>query len=421
MARHADPRASTATTSAGSASRSVAAPAARPATTARAALRFVVLIGTVSFFADATYEGARSITGPYLAVLGASATAVGVVAGFGELVGYSLRLVSGRLSDRTGQYWPITLVGYVVQMTAVPLLALAGRWEVAAVLIVLERTGKAIRNPPRDVMLSHATKEMGRGWGFGLHEALDQLGALVGPVVVAGVLAARAAYAPAFGVLVVPATLTLGLLVVARLQYPRPSELEANVQDVRTSGLPRAYWLYLAGAALVAAGFADFSLVAYHFQQAGSVPATWIPLLYAVAMAVGGAGSLGFGRLFDRLGIGVLIPLTLLTAVFGPLVFLGGAWLALVGVAVWGLGIGVHESIMAAAVAEMVAADRRGSAYGLFNMVYGVSWFGGSAIMGVLYDHSLGALIIFSVLAELAAIPFLVAVRRRRVPHRPDG
>lgn len=180
------------------------------------AVKFVLMIGVLSFFADFTYEGARSVTGPFLAILGASATLVGFIAGLGELLGYGLRLVSGRLSERTGEFWPITLVGYVVQMSAVPLLALAPNWQVAGLLIVVERIGKAIRNPPRDVMLSHAAKQMGYGWGFGLHEALDQFGALFGPLVVAGVLASRGSYRTAFAVLVVPAVVTLTFLVIAR-------------------------------------------------------------------------------------------------------------------------------------------------------------------------------------------------------------
>src|SRR5437868_10214588 len=192
------------------------------------ALKFVVLIGVVSFFADFTYEGARSITGPYLAILGASATLVGFIAGFGELLGYGLRLVSGRLSERTGEFWPITLFGYVVQMSTVPLLALAPNWQVAGLLIVVERIGKAIRNPPRDVMLSHAAKQIGYGWRFGLQGDLDQFGALFGPLVVAAVLAARGEYSTAFAVLLLPALLTLGLLMVARLLYPRPADLEAH-------------------------------------------------------------------------------------------------------------------------------------------------------------------------------------------------
>src|SRR6266571_999401 len=187
------------------------------------ALKFVLLVGTMSFFADFTYEGSRSIIGPYLGLLGAGAAAIGIVTGLGELLGYGLRLVSGRLSDRTGQFWPITIVGYIVQMCSVPLLALAGNWQIAALLIILERVGKATRNPPRDVMLSHAGKQMGGyGWAFGVHEALDQSGALFGPLAVAGVLALRGQYQIAFALLLIPALVTLTILLVARLTYPRP-------------------------------------------------------------------------------------------------------------------------------------------------------------------------------------------------------
>jgi MFS family permease len=377
------------------------------------ALRFVLLIGIMSFFADFTYEGSRSIIGPYLAVLGASAAAVGIVTGFGELLGYGLRLVSGRMSDQTRQFWPITIFGYIVQMSSVPLLALAGNWQVAALLIILERVGKAIRNPPRDVMLSHAAREMGYGWGFGVHEALDQLGALFGPLAIALVLAVRGQYRIAFAVLLVPALVMLSLLLVARLTYPRPEEMEVNPPDVRAAGLPRVFWVYLAGAVLVAAGFADFPLIAYHFAQTSIVPSIWVPIFYAVAMGVSGTGSLLFGRLFDRFGIAVLVPLTLLSALFAPLVFLGGFWVALVGVALWGLGMGVHESIVPAAVALMVPYQRRASAYGLFTAGYGIFWFLGSALIGILYGVSLPALITFSVLAEIIAIPLFLLVRRQ--------
>jgi len=377
------------------------------------ALKFVLVIGVVSFFADFTYEGARSVTGPYLAILGASATLVGFIAGLGELLGYGLRLVSGRLSERTGEFWPITLFGYVVQMSAVPLLALAPNWQIAGLLIVVERIGKAIRNPPRDVMLSHAAKQIGYGWGFGLHEALDQFGALFGPLVVAAVLAARGNYRNAFAVLLVPAVVTLFLLVIARFLYPRPEDMEVSVPNVEASGLPRVFWIYLAGAALVAAGFADFSLIAYHFQKASVIPNTWVPVFYSVAMAVSGIGSLLFGRLFDRVGLWSLVPLTVMSAASAPLVFLGGFWLALVGSALWGLGMGVHESIIPAAVATMVPQQRRPSAYGIFTAGYGVFWFIGSVIIGRLYDVSLGWLITFSVAAQIIAIPIFMYVRRR--------
>jgi predicted MFS family arabinose efflux permease len=379
---------------------------------AKAALKFVVLIGVVSFFADFTYEGARSVTGPFLAVLGANGLIVGVVAGLGELLGYGLRLVSGRLSEQTQKFWPITLFGYFIQMAAVPLLALAGSWQVAALLIIIERIGKATRNPPRDVMLSHAAKEIGYGWGFGVHEALDQFGALVGPLAVAAVLAQRREYRTAFVILAVPAVITLLLLIVARLLYPRPERFEGKVPDVRGKGLPRIFWIYMAGAALVAAGFADFQLIAYHFEKADAVKDTWIPIAYAIAMGVSGIGSLLFGRLFDRAGIAVLIPLALVSAIFAPLVFLGGFWTVIVGSALWGLGMGVHESIIPAAVATMVPVQRRPSAYGLFTAGYGVAWFIGSAIMGAVYDVSIIGVVVFCVALQIAAIPIFLKVRK---------
>ena len=378
------------------------------------ALRFVVLIGVVSFFADFVYEGARSVNGPYLAILGASATLVGTIAGLGELLGYGLRLVSGPLSERTGKFWPITIFGYAVQMASVPLLAWAPNWQAAGLLIVLERVGRAIRNPPRDVMLSHASKEIGLGFGFGLHEAMDQAGALAGPLVIALILARHGSYRSGFAALLLPAALSLCCLFAARILYPKPEDLEVQPAQLEGSRLPRVFWIYLVGAALVAAGFADFSLIAFHFQKASIVPNLWIPIFYSVAMATSGAGSLLFGKWFDRAGIWILVPLTLLSAASAAFVFLGGFPAALLGIALWGLGMGVHESIIPAAVATMVPAERRASAYGFFTGGYGLFWFMGSVIIGRLYEVSLPALLAFSIGAQLLAIPIFLGVTKMR-------
>ena len=376
------------------------------------AIRFVVLLGVVSLFADMTYEGARSVTGPFLAVLGASGTAVGLIAGLGELIGYSLRLASGYLADRTGRYWAITLVGYGLNMIAVPLLALAGRWEIAAALMICERVGKAIRTPAHDAMLSHATHQVGHGWGFGLHEAMDQAGAVVGPLIVAAVLATGGEYRTGFAVLLVPATVTLGILLLARWLYPSPRDLEPATPIYHGRGFPLAFWLYLAAAALVAAGYADFPLIAYHFGKTSVVPAGWIPVFYAAAMGVDALAALAFGRCFDRFGLATLIVAVLCSAFFAPLVFLGGFYPALGGMALWGIGMGAQESILRAAIAGMIPRDRRGVAYGVFNSSYGLAWFAGSAAMGILYDVSLPTLIGFSVLVQLGAIPLLWLVTR---------
>ena len=381
--------------------------------TRSAALRFVVLLGVVSLLADWTYEGARSIAGPYLGILGASATAVGFVAGFGELIGYALRLVSGYLSDRTRRYWAITMIGYGVNLLAVPMLALAGRWEVAAAWMIVGRLGKGLRTPARDAMLSHATSLTGRGWGFGLHEALDQVGAVLGPLTVAAVLYLGGGYRTGLALLVVPALVALGVLVAAQLLYPRPQDLEIRAPVLQIEGLSRSFWLYLAAVGCIAAGFADFPLIAFHFGRAQVVPEVWIPTLYALAMATDALAALGFGRLYDRLGFWTLVLVTLLSAVFAPLVFLGDFFMALVGMMIWGVGMGAQESIMRAAVAGMAAPQRRGTAYGIFNTGYGVAWFVGSALMGILYDLSLPALIVFSVGAHVVALPLLVRIARR--------
>ncbi|NLU50689.1 MAG: MFS transporter [Syntrophomonadaceae bacterium] len=361
-----------------------------------------------------TYEGARSITGPYLAVLGASATAVGIVAGFGELIGYGLRLLSGYVSDRTGRYWSITLVGYGLNLLAVPFLALAGHWQVAAVLIVLERMGKAIRTPARDAMLSHATKSVGRGWGFGFHEAMDQIGAVIGPLIVSAGLYFKGGNQVSFGILLVPALLALIVLLTARFLYPRPRDLEVDLPQMQTRGFQRRFWLYLVAVGLVAVGYADFPLIAYHFEKVSVASDTWIPISYALAMGMDALAALLFGRLFDRVGIFILVFVSLLSSLFAPLVFFGGAYLALAGIAIWGIGMGAQESIMRAAVAEMAPVDKRGTAYGVFNSGYGVLWFAGSALMGFFYDISIPVLVGFSVVMQLASVPVLLLVKREQ-------
>lgn len=382
----------------------------------RQVLNFVLLMGVLSLFGDFSYEGSRSILGPYLGTLSASAAVIAIVTGFGELAGYALRLLSGRLADLTGRFWPIMIFGYVLQMSAVPTLALTRNWESAAVLIILERAGRAIRNPPRDVMLSHAGELIGYGWAFGIREALDQCGALMGPLLVAAVLASSGDYRHAFALLAIPSLLTLCLVAAARYLYPRPQDLASMPSDIRGNALPRQYWIYLAGAALVAAGFVDYPLIAFHLNRTGVTNGAQIAIFYSVAMAVSGAGSLLFGRLFDRWGFGVLIVLTLMSATFAPLVFLGGFGFALLGAALWGLGVGVHESIIPAAVTPMVHPHRRASAYGLFTAAYGVAWFLGSAVIGFLYEHSIGAVIGFCVIVELAAVPFFLWVGRQARP-----
>jgi predicted MFS family arabinose efflux permease len=392
-------------------------PRSAPSARRRQALKFIVLLGVVSLFADMTYESGRSITGPYLAVLGASATIVAIAAGFGELVGYALRLVSGYVSDRTGRYWLVTIVGYALNLFAVPALALAGRWDVAVLLIIAERMGKAIRSPARDAMLSHAASETGKGWGFGLHEAMDQIGAITGPLVLSLILARGVGYREAFAILILPAVLAMVALAAARHLFPRPGDFDLT-PELSSKGLPRNFAVYLIAVGLLAAGYADFALIAFHFEKSGVVPAETIPLLYALSMATDAASALGFGRAFDRVGLWTLIVATLAAAAAAPLVFLGDLPVAAMGMALWGVGMGAQESVMRAHVAVIAPKNRRATAFGLMNMSYGFAWFMGSACLGILYDTATpSAVAAVAALLQLSSLPVLYWLIRRQSPR----
>jgi hypothetical protein len=349
----------------------------------RRALSFVLLMGLVSLLADMVYEGGRSISGPYLALLGASGTMVGLVAGAGELIAYGLRLVFGYLSDRT-----------------------------------LERMSKALRSPAKDTLLSYATRSIGYGKGFGLHEALDQIGAIAAPLALAAVLAWRGDYQLAFGLLLIPGALTILALLAARARFPQPADLAGATPPLTSRGFTGDFWLYLVAVGWIAAGFVDFPLIAFHLERTAVVSAAWIPALYAMAMAVDAGAALLFGVLFDKIGYSALLLAGALALGFAPLVFLGGPALVALGMVLWGIGLGAQESILRAAVARLAPAARRGTAFGLFNTVYGIAWFVGSAALGVLYDRALPALIVLSVGLQALALVALVVVARQRAGWR---
>ncbi|HXT85433.1 MAG TPA: MFS transporter [Verrucomicrobiae bacterium] len=379
----------------------------------KSAIRIIVLLGVLSMFSDITYEGARSVSGPYLAQLGVGAAIIGLVSGFGELVGYTLRLFSGYAADRTHAYWPLIISGVIVNLTAVPLLALTNHWEWAALLIIAERTGKAVRTPARDVVLSQGAGIIGSGWGFSLHEALDEFGAFIGPLAVAFVLAKTGQYHAAFAWLAIPAALGIATVFVARGAFPHPVSRESDEPQNESKSFPRAFWLYVAAGSLIALGFIDFPLIAYHFEKTKLIAQSLIPIYYAAATGVDAITVLIFGRAFDRFGLPVLFVSVLVSAAAWPLVFLGTPVAALIGMMCWGAGLGSHQSLLKASIAGLVPSRRRGSAYGIFNTAYGILWFAGSALAGFLYDRSVGAVVVFALAAQVAALPVLFNVRRR--------
>src|SRR2546421_8054465 len=373
---------------------------------AKTAFGFVLIIGIVNLFADMAYEGGRSIAGPFMGSLGASATILGFVSGFGELLGYTLRSVSGYFADKFHRYWLFVFLGYFINVFAVPAVALAGNWPLVAALIIAERTGRAIRKPVVDAMISYAGKSIGRGWVFGLNEGLDQAGATISPLIVALVLYLKGGYRYGFAVLLIPALLCLATLVVARISHPSPHEMEQEPADFsEAKGFPKAFWIFTGAGALIAAGFADFSLIAFHFQKASIIPQRDIPLVYAVAMGAGALSNLLFGRLFDRMGFSIVFVAFLVGALFGPMVFLGQFWVASLGMAVWGIGMGAQNSLLKALLTTVITASKRSTGFGLFYTCYGIAWFLGSATMGLLYDISITSLVLLSIALQLLALP----------------
>ncbi len=379
----------------------------------RVATRFIIGIGLVSLFADMTYEGGRSITGPFLASLGAGPLLVGAVAGIGEFISYGVRWFSGRYADRSGRHWLAMAVGYTINLLAVPALALASGAGTASALIFAERLGKGVRNPPRDAVLARAGEEVGQGRAFGLHELLDQLGALIGPVLVA-LLISLGGLRVGFAGLLGSALLALAFLVRARGQPAPPPKPRV----VLRRGYPPAFYAYLAFSAVVVLGFAHFQLVAYRMGVDHLVPVYGIPLIFAVAMGADALAAYLAGLAYDRFGLRTLAFLPPLCLLATPLFFLAGsAWLLALAAVLWGAALGLQESLMRSGLANLIPEGQRGAAYGLFDSVYGAAWLIGSVMLGALDALGVGGVVAFSLAAELASIYLLVRFLRSLPPR----
>ena len=407
------------------------------------AMLFILLFGMVSLFSDMTHEGASSIRGAYLSLLGASAGTIGFVSGLGELIGYSMRYVFGKLTDRTKQYWPMTIAGYILDVLAVPALALVGAhgWIAACALLVVQRMGKAIKKPAKDTIMSFAASQEGVGKSFGIQEVLDQIGAFLGPVLLYLVMLFRTdgttfrIYSFCFAVLAIPGAITLILLLVTKRKFPNPERFEPEPKEYVPFRMKKEFVLYIAGISLFAFGFIDYSLIIMHVsrtyeslagglsQTASLVSTGTLPLLYAGAMLVDAVAALVFGLLYDQKGVRALVWSTVISAPFAVFVFaLHSIPALLAGVALWGVGMGAQESILKAAVTSMVPKASRATGYGIFECSFGVFWFLGSWLLGVLYDVSIPAMVAISVAAQLAAIPLYVgsSKQRQRTDRLPD-
>lgn len=399
------------------------------------AMLFIIFFGIVSLFSDMTHEGASSIRGAYFSILGASAGAIGFVSGLGELIGYSMRYVFGKIADKRKNYWSMTIFGYVIDVLAVPALALVGEngWIAAAILLIIQRMGKAIKKPAKDTIMSFAASQEGVGKSFGIQEMLDQIGAFLGPVLLYIVMLFKTTgttfeiYSTCFAVLAIPGAITLIMLLITRKKFPNPENFEPEAKEFVPFEMKKSFKYYILGISLFAFGFIDYSLVIMHISRnftsiAGGLAETssiinsgTIPLLYAGAMLVDAIAALIFGYMYDKKGVKVLVLSTIISAPFSAFVFLGKSVpMVLVGVVLWGIGMGAQESILKAAVTTMVPKSSRATGYGIFECSFGIFWFFGSWLLGMLYDVSVPVMVVVSVLAQLAAIPFYISSAKKK-------
>lgn len=380
-------------------------------------MRFIVLLGIVSLFSDMTYEGARSLTAQYLQILGASSAAVGFMSGLSEILGNGIRLLSGYAIDKTKGHWAFMFVGYALNLFTVPLLAFVTSWKIAVILVLLERLGKGIRTPARDVLIFYASKNVGRGWAFGLHEAMDQIGAVVGPTLISTVFYFKGSYKESFLVLAIPAICAMSVLVAAKQLYPQPIQFEVvSKSDNPSREFPKIFWLYLLFISLTLFGIMPFQLSAYHFKATKIISDNNIPLLFAFAMLVDAISALVVGKLYDkyRTFVLILIPFFSLPTTF--MLLSCNVTLIFFGMVFWGVAVALEESIMRAYIGDIVSVEKRALSYGIFNAVVGIVKFIRNTLMGFFYYKGLsGVIIIGSITLQIIAIwLFLFILSRKR-------
>ena len=387
-----------------------------------AAFRFVLTMGVVNLFADMTYEGGASLNGLFLGALGATAGAISIVAGVGEFLGYSLRAVAGYVADKTGKHWLLTFFGYSINLLAVPAMALAGTWQAAAALILAERMGRALRKPTVEAMLSYSTGKHGKGWVYAVNTAMDETGAMLGPLLIALALYLKTDFRTAYGLLLICALLAMASLAAARVIFPVPSVLEAGgPATAYAKGFTRSYWLYMVAGGCFAAGLMSFEFVSYHLSSSGTVTAHWVPIFLALATAVAIIASLMLGKLYDRIGIAAVVSAVVLASLFSPLAFFGGFWVALAGLLLWGVGYAIQDTLLKVLIASVLPQGKRNLAFGLFYLGYGGGWLVGSVTAGFLYEYSRTAVVGFALAVQLASIPFFILGARCSGSLSKDG
>lgn len=384
------------------------------------AFLFLLLLGFISLLSDFTHEGARSIYGPYLGLLGVSAFMVSFTSGFGEFIGQAFRLITGPIADKTKKYWLMMFIGYALNLLVIPLLMFVqpSIYVIAIILILLERVGKGIRAPAKSALTSFTTPHLGAGKSFAIQEAMDQFGAFLGPIFVFTILnfnqgSELNGYQLAFGLLGIFAILTLLILVIARVKYPKPDAFEKQTEKKPIKG-NIAFIYYMVGIAFIGFGFIDYPVLAFHMTQVNLIDVTWVPLLYALAMGVDAIAALVFGYLYDKKGLLSLIVAISISLWSAPVFFLISNAVGLIlGVILWGIGMGAQESILKAVISNLVSKDKRATAYGIFYTVFGVAWFLGSMVVGALYEVNILYIVLLSSFIEASAVVLLMIFNKK--------
>ncbi|HOK41892.1 MAG TPA: MFS transporter [bacterium] len=389
------------------------------------AIKIIIFFGLISLFGDIIYEGARSVNGPYLKILGANAVLVGFIAGISEFIGYFIRFFSGYISDKTKSHWLLTFIGYGL-LISVPMLAFTSIWQFAAFLIIIERLGKAIRSPAKDTIVSLAANKVGTGFGFGLLEALDQIGALIGPAIFTIYFYFSktnkneiTTYQNAYNLLWFPFLILIFCIILTYFKYSKILEEEKRTAEIKKDNLPKIFWLYSIFIFLTTIGFINFLLLSYHYKKFKILSDYQIPLFYAIAMIIDAFAAVVIGKLYDVLkekkkniyaGLLTLfiIPIfTLFIPLFG---FSNNLFLIFIAVFIWGIVMATHETIMKSAIADITSLKKRGTGYGIFNSIYGLAMFIGSSLVGFFYEKNFFILINFIIFMQIFSCLILILI-----------
>ena len=378
-------------------------------------------LGFVSMLMDISSEMVHSLLPLFMVgTLGASAFTVGLIEGVAESTALIVKIFSGVLSDYLGKRKPLAVFGYALGALTKPLFALAPSIGVVLTARFFDRVGKGIRGAPRDALLADIVPAEIRGAAFGLRQSLDSVGAFLGPLFAVGLMLLWANdFRAVFWVAVIPGVLAVALLIFG-VREPQRSEGEKKTNPIRRENLKRlspAYWWVVGiGAVFTLARFSEAFLVLRAAQT--GIPVALVPLVMVAMNLVYAGSAYPFGKLSDRMNHKTLLAWGLAVLIAADLVLANSDhWAAvLVGVALWGIHMGMTQGLLAAMVAQTAETDLRGTAFGFFNLVSGLSMLVASVVAGLLWDR-LGASFTFYGGAAFGVIA-LVGLSRR-MPSRP--